>query len=257
MRYTAFGMALCAFLFAADEKMLFDYRSSGNPVPPLAAETQRKLLSAAFPHYLRDVTGCKADEQSFVEAANKLGADAALQAARNSGQVVPQLLSCEPPGPFTRSGARQLACLIEVGECGAEEAGPRGLYGGTYRLAVFENGRLIASAETRAGISIDAVADVDNDGIDEILMSGCGFGQGILECSATLLSMAGGSLKTIREFPYTYTSACSPPEFDSIEATEIRYAPGRPPQFFEHRYKAACPAEGQKPAFKPAAGDKF
>jgi hypothetical protein len=96
-------------------------------------------------------------------------------------------------GSFTRSGARQVAYLIKVGECGAQK---RSYFGG-YRLVVFENGQLITGGKSQGGDYIDTAADVAGDGIEEILISGSGFGQGVLECSACLMSVAGDSLRTI------------------------------------------------------------
>ena len=146
-----------------------------------------------------------------------------------------------------------MAYPIKVGECSA----PARSYFGTYRLAIFENGRLIAADRSPGGDYTGAVTDVDDDNIEEILISGCGFGQGVVECSARLLSAAGGSLRTIRDFPEVYRDGCGSSRESGIRATVIRYAPGRPPQFLEYEYEAACPAPGQTREFKPAAGRKF
>jgi hypothetical protein len=247
MRYVALSAVcavLCAFLFAAEERLLFDFRASQtNPAPTLAAEARRNVLSAVFPQYLGDETECKVHEPPT---------ETALEAARNSGQIVPELLD-RATGSFTRSGARQIAYLIKVGECGAQGRS----YFGTNRLAVFENGRLIAADPSPGGEYIAAATDVAGDGIEEILIAGCGFGQAVVECSARLLSIAGGSVQTVRDFPEVYSDACGSSQDSGISATLIRYAPGRPPRFFEYEYKAPCPGPGQKPEFRPAAERKF
>jgi len=243
MRYAALGAAFCVFVFAAEDKLLFDFRApQGNPAPALSPEARRNLLSAVFPRYLGSETECKVDLPPT---------EAALEAARSSGQFVPELVS-RAAGSFTRTGARQMVYLIKVGECSA----PARSYFGTYRLAVFENGRLIAAPEAR-GDNIALASDVDGDGIDEILVPGCGFSMGSVECSATLLSIAGGTLGTVRTFPEVYRDGCGYSREAGISATVIRYSPGRPPQFFEHEYEAACPAPGQTPEFRPAPGRKF
>jgi hypothetical protein len=232
-----------ATLFAPEEKLLFDYRASrDNPAPTLSDEARRNLLSAVFPHYLDNETECEV----YYEQKD-------LEAARNSGQIVPELLA-RAAGSFTRSGARQMAYLIKVGECMAQTRS----YFGTYRLAIFENDRLIAADRSPYGDFLDAVIDVDGDNIEEILISGCGSGTGVVTCSASLLSIAGGTLRTIRDFSRVYWDGCLSifPE-PGITATVIMYAPGRPPQFFEHPYEAACPAEGQTPEFRPATAHKF
>jgi hypothetical protein len=240
MRYAALSMVLVAFLFAADEKLLFDFRAEekSDPAQALSAEARRNILSAVFPRYLPDERECKAEDPH---------ADPDLEAARHSGQIAPKVVS-QADGSFTRSGAHQVAYLIKVGECGGSDAGR---YFGTYRLVVFENGRLINGAESPVGDYIETTADVFGDGIKEILITGCGFGQGMVECSASLLSIAGGSLRTIKDFISVYVGNCEPAR-EGIDADVVRYVPGHPPQFFQEEYKAACPGPGQKPQFRLA-----
>lgn len=164
MRVVAPGAGLCVLLFAVEEKLLVDFRASQtNFVPTMAAEAQRSVLSAVFPHRLESEADCKADEPAT---------EAALEAARKSGQIVPELMS-QAAGSFTQSGARQMAYLIKVGECSARGRS----YFGTYRLAIFQGGRLIAADQIPDGDSIAALADVDGDGIQEILTTGCDFRQ--------------------------------------------------------------------------------
>ena len=239
MLCTAMSGALYALLFAAEDKLLYDFRGDQpDQEPAVSAEVQRRVLSALFPSYLGNESECKVDEPPT---------DAALKAARKSGQIVPELMSSRA-GSFTKPNARQTAYLIKVGECGATSR----TYFGTYRLAIFENGRLVAADSNPRGEYIDAVADVDGDGIQEILLSGCGFGTGTLECNAILLSMAGGSPRTIRRFRFVYEDPCGGSPTLPITATVIRYAPGRPPHFFESDYEAACPPPGKTPQFGSA-----
>jgi hypothetical protein len=238
-------MVLVAFLFASDQKVLFDFRSpveKPDPARTLSAEARRNLLSAVFPRYLEDERKCKVEDPPLA---------AAREAARNNGQIAPRVVS-QAAGSFTRSGARQVAYLIEVGECGAQGR----TYFGTYRLVVFENGRLINRAESPFGDYIETTADVFGDGIEEILISGCSFGQGIVACGAGLVSIAGGSLRTIQDFGGVYGHDCDSDGRYGISADVIRYAPGHPPQFFQKEYKAACAGPGQKPEFRPAVAPK-
>ena len=241
MRYTALSMALGAFLFVANQKVLFDYRplpTKPEPARMLSAEARRNLLSTVFRRYLRDERECKVEEAST---------EAALESARNNGQIVPEVLS-QAGGSFTRSGGRQVAYLIKVGECSA----PGRTYFGTYRLVVFENGRLITDGQSPSGDHIDTWADVAGNGMEAILISGCAFGQGVLECSATLVSIAGGSVKAIQEFPSVYVDQCESAPDSSINASVIRYAPGHPLEFSREEYEAKCPGPGQTPQFRPA-----
>jgi len=243
MRYSALGAVFCTFLLAAGEKLLFDFRGSNvQTAPPIAPEARQNLLSAAFPHYLADEKECQAQEPP---------SEATLEAARKKGQIVPEVMS-RVAGAFIRPGAREQAYLIKVGECSA----PSRSYFGTYRLAVFEN-RLIASGPSSGGDHIDAVKDVDGDGVDEILISGCAFGQGVEECSARLLSLAGGPVRTVQDFPEVYSDTCGSTRDSGIRASVIRFAPGHPPEFFAEEYQAACPKPGQKPKFEFSAERRF
>jgi len=242
MRPATLAIGFAMFLFGAEDKLLFDFRASQtNSAPTITAEARRNLLSMVFPRHLENEADCEADEPAT---------EPALEAARKSGQIVPELVA-RAAGSFTRPGVREVVYLIRAGECGAQGRS----YFGTYRLAVFDNGRLIAARQSPAADYIDAVADVDGDGISEVLMSGCGFGQAMVECSARLVSIAGGSLRTVQDFPSVYADQCPASRDSGINATVIGYAQGRPPRFFRHEYVAACPGPGQKPEFRPAAGN--
>ncbi len=234
-------LALLASLFAAEQpKALFDFRAAApqsNSTPPPSSEMRQKLLSAIFPRYLQSEAACRP---------NATATDTGLRVSRETGQIVPQI-QAEATGSFTRAGARQQLYLIKVGECGATGRN----YFGTYRAAVFEDGRLVVSAAS-PGDSIPVVRDIDGDGIDQLLIAGCGSGTGEVHCAAVLVSMSGGSLRTVRKFESVYSDPCGYSLDLSITAVAIRYSPGRPPRFFEDRYEAACPASGQPPQFRPA-----
>ena len=244
MRYSALGAVLCVSLFGAGDKVLFDFRgSSMMTAPAIAPETQRTVLSALFPHYLGDEKNCQAKEPPTEET---------LETARKTGQIVPEVVS-RFSGSFTRPRARELAYLIKVGECRASSRS----YLGTFQLAIFESGRLTAGGAASGGDHIAAVKDVDGSGMEEILISACGFGQGVLECSARLLSVAGGSVKTVQDFPAVYSDMCGSSRDSGARATLVRFDPGRPPQFFAEDYKAPCPAPGQEPKFAFSAERRY
>lgn len=238
MRCAALGAVLCLLLCSGEAKVLFDFRASQPVAPRTSDEAERRVISAVFPRYLTSEDNCGLDLPAT---------DAGLAEARETGQIVPELISQES-GSFTRPAVRQSVYLIKVGECGATAAS----YFGTYRLAFFQNDHLIAAAQSPGGDAIDAVADIDGSGIQGILISGCGFGQGVVDCSATLLSAAGGSVKPIREFPDVYQDGCESGQF-GIRASVLRYTAGKPPHFFEEQYEASCPPAGQKAQFRPAA----
>src|SRR5262245_19015336 len=94
---------------------------------------------------------------------------ALLKTARERGQIVPEVIDGKQ-GSFTVRGAQRTAYLVRVGECGASMRA----YWGTYRLAVFAGPTLVSSSDS-PGDAIAAIADVDTNRIDEILISGCGF----------------------------------------------------------------------------------
>ena len=215
MRKLAAGAAVWVAALAAQDRLLFDFRNPppSRTAPAAPAENQHRLLSAVFPRYLAKTSDCVSDS---------LSTDAAeLKAAREAGQIVPQL-GAAVEGSFTAAGARQTAYLIQVGECGAWTRS----YWGTYRLAVFEGERLVAAVEAR-GEAIAAAMDVNGDGIEEILISGCGFGTGTVTCTAAFVSMAKGSMRVIRTFPEVYNDPCgySPELRISATANSIRCGP--------------------------------
>jgi hypothetical protein len=95
MRYAALAAAVAVFAFAAED----NFRSSqANPAPTLSPKARRNLLLAVFPRYLGSETECEGDLPTT---------GAALEAARNRGQIVPEVVS-RAAGSFTRAGARQM-----------------------------------------------------------------------------------------------------------------------------------------------------
>jgi hypothetical protein len=123
--------------------------------------------------------------------------------------------------------------------------------GGTYRLVVFDGTELVVNLPAR-GEYIAATADVNGDGVDEILIAGCGFGTGMLVCTADLVSVAGARLQTLREFT-VYDDSCGAqgilPGTD-IRAWATRYMPGKTLRFTTDEYVAVCPADGGQPQFR-------
>jgi len=94
MRNAALGAALCAFVFAAEDKLLFDFRApQRNPAPTLSPEARRNVLLAVFPRHLGTEKECEVDLPPT---------ETALEAARSSGQIVPELVS-RAAGSLTRA----------------------------------------------------------------------------------------------------------------------------------------------------------
>jgi hypothetical protein len=171
-----------------------------------------------------------------------------LREQSNAGQIAPAIQE-HAQGSFTAPGTHQTIYYIKVGECLPETRN----YFGTYRLPVFEGPRLIATAEPNAD-GIVTVADVNGDGIDELLLQSVGYGTGDLGLRAQLVSLMGGKLRTIRDFDEVYDNPCGRGENLAVEATLITYDRGG---LYTRKYTAPWSASrgGNVPAledFTPA-----
>jgi hypothetical protein len=193
----------------------------------VSLEIQRQVLSSLFPKYLIVVNGCKgAEDQQPIT-------DASLATKRQRGQMVP-VIEEFARGSFTGLGRRQMAYFIKVGECFAETR----TYWGTYRLAVFEGPHLIASLEPAANV-LEAAADVNGDGIDELLLGAIGSGTGDVMASARLVSLRGGKLHMMKAFDSVYDNPCGFDGHMSVTASVITYTPAG---LLTERYEAPCKA---------------
>jgi hypothetical protein len=237
----------------APRRILCDFRIDGIQGPvvkdasKLSLEVKRQVLSAVFPKYLTSQDACnRENEQQPIDTAK-------LEAERQTGEMVPAIEEFGD-GSFTAPGRRQTAYFIKVGECFAYTR----TYWGTYRLAIFEGPRLVANIHpqvTFAGTldtapnAIATAADVNNDGIDELLLTAIEFGQGEVQGNAWLVSLRGGELHTLREFDGVYDNPCmGMAEGVRVTASVIAYALT---QFFVEQYEAPCKgvaAQGQVPA---------
>lgn len=119
-------------------------------------------------------------------------------------------------GAFTVKGAAETAYVVEGQRC---DEGAGGIFDATH-LLVFRGDAVVArakgpnmvlqaeSAEDFHGTSIRAVADVDGDGISEILAGSSGFGQGIVEEMARLYSVKDGRVRRLRSLESAYEDTC-------------------------------------------------
>lgn len=119
-------------------------------------------------------------------------------------------------GAFTAKGAAETAYVVEGRQC---DEGAGGIFAATHLLvfrgdtvvARAEGPNMLLQAESDAdfhGASIRGLADVDGDGVTEILAGSSGFGQGIVEEMARLYSVKNGRLRRLRSLESAYEDTC-------------------------------------------------
>ena len=203
--------------------------------PNLSPAAQKKILSAVFSSYLEDEKGCK-----FINTSD-------LEAARKAGLFTPAVKDIVT-GSFTAAGERQTAYLILVGECNYTHATSYG----SKRLAVFSGEKLVADADTNFRSSVLRISDLNNDGVNELLLSAFDMNQGVEVEVATLVEFSRGQLRILKDFGMTSENSCnSGLSGIDMKASVISYAPaaqGKMPEFRVDNYRAECtdnPAEAK------------
>jgi hypothetical protein len=170
-------------------------------------------------------------------------------------------------GAFTAPSLRQTAYVVASEHC---EPQGREAAAATYLLVV-EGEKVVAPAAGKGpsdgdapafvGVEIRGVADVDQDGVQDLLVTSSGPGRGTTVESARLYTAKGGAIKLLKEFPSMYVDGCRDGAKGKLEAHVLRYSPstkGTVPQILNETYEAACPATGAPRAadFKPVAPPK-
>ena len=220
---------------AEQQQVLYDFRRPPqNKQPVLTPVERRRILSAVFSSYLKSANDCKSVDES---------SDDYLAAARKAGQIVPDVVSMAT-GSFTASGERQMAYIISVSECNASHADNFG----TKRLAVFSGEKLVADVDTDFQRRILRTLDLNNDGVNELLLVGGDMNQGIAVDVASLVDFHEGQLRTIKDFKMIKEDACESGSSDSnVRASVIYYTPaakGQMPEFRVENYRARCLSNG-------------
>ncbi|HEV2826914.1 MAG TPA: hypothetical protein VGW76_04870 [Pyrinomonadaceae bacterium] len=207
-------------------QVLFDFKAERRSVPhriPLA--TQRAVLSKMFRKYLTDD--------------NKCSSTASLQVARNAGQIVPAVVDLAS-GSFTGPGKSETAYVIFVNECNASHAENFG----TKRVGIFSGQRLIADVDVDFKSSILRLTDLNNDGVNELLMSSGDMNQGTLIEMAALLEFQNGRLRIIEDFGIVIEDSCaSLARGSSSKASVLSFSnvvPGKMPRLRMENYEASC-----------------
>jgi hypothetical protein len=213
-------------------RVLRDYRVDGAQEPVrqgamVDAETRQQVLHTLFPKSLNSPNACK--PQSDPRPADS----AWLDSQRKAGQFAPSIETFAE-GAFTAPLRSQTVYFIRVGECSAETR----TYWGTYQLALFEGAHLIARMDPQAS-GLAAMADIDNKGIDELLLENVNSGQGEIHIDARLVSLAEGKLGPIKTLERTYDNPCGRNAEMPVKASVITYAHG---ELSTRQYEAPCTA---------------
>jgi hypothetical protein len=222
------------------KQLLFDFRTepfSGEKVPP---DLQKKIFDKIFPKYLISDDGCP---KEFLSKN--------LEQKRQAGLMVPGIVS-EVKGSFTGTGLDQTAYLVWVNECDASHAEDFG----SKRLVILSGDQVVLNAQTDAA-SILKTLDLNQDGINEFLLTRGWSGQGLILQYANVVQVQGAALKTLKDFKMVAVDSCLADHNKLVRASAL-YATvsgkGQSPQFSQESFQATCTKEGEKPVFKTYQG---
>ncbi len=194
-------------------QIVVDFRVERRSTPlkiPIA--TQRKVLSKVFRKYLTEESKCNPqfDASSDIDT---------LKAARNAGQIVPSIADMAT-GSFTAPGKTDK------------------------RVAIFSGQELFADVDSDFNINIVRKTDLNDDGIDELLMTGGDINQGIVVEMASLLDFQNGRLRIIQDFGTVVEDSCpsgmpgSSSKASVLSISEV--VPGNMPKLRIDNYVATC-----------------
>ena len=220
--------------------VLYDFRNERTTQPQkISPATERDVLSKVFRRYLTDPNRCKSEFDA--------GEDF-LAGARRAGQMVPDVAEILT-GSFTAAGQNETAYLIFVNECNASHADNYG----SKRLAIFSGPRLVADMDVEFRSAIVLKTDLDNDGINELLMSSGDMNQGEVIEMAALLSFQNGRLRVIQDFGTVVEDDCASLRPGSAAKAKVlsltNAAPGQMPRITVAHFAAGC---GKVRRWRPA-----
>lgn len=137
--------------------------------------------------------------------------------------------------PFTKKGARQTLYLLRQGRDATV-------------LAVFENDALVAKFPTSAWQGIASAADIDGNGLFEVLLRADGESVGEHAVGLTLVSFATDKVEVVRQFDRALVDRCD--VGGAIDATAINYCArgdGSMPVFQTVSRRMACASAASVP----------
>jgi hypothetical protein len=221
-------------------QVLYDFRNERlTPPQKISPAIERDVLSKVFRRYLSDPNRCKGEFDA--------GEDY-LAGARRAGQIVPDVAEMVT-GSFTAAGQNETAYLIFVNECNASHADNYG----SKRLAIFSGPRLIVDLDLDFKSGIVLKTDLDNDGINELLMTSGDMHQGEIVEMAALMSFQNRRMRVIQDFGSVIEDDCASLRPGSAAKAKVLYltnaAPGQMPRITVAHFAAGC---GKVRRWRPA-----
>ncbi|HKU72827.1 MAG TPA: hypothetical protein VJR02_02815 [Pyrinomonadaceae bacterium] len=222
-----------------ERQVLLDFRADRNiPDVRIPAATQRNVLSKVFRRYLTDSNRCN------TEIDTSKGTDP-LAEARKLGQIAPSIADMAT-GSFTATGQTQTLYLIFVSECNATHADNFG----TKRVAIFSGQHLVADVDADFASNIVSKTDLNNDGIDELLMTTGDMAQGTLIEMGTLVSFQGGRRRVIQDFGTVVEDSCASLMSGATSDASVLYisdaVPGNMPKITQENYSSSCRGKAKR-----------
>src|SRR6185436_9584613 len=222
-----------------DRQVLFDFRIdrkiSDIRIP---AATTRTVLSKVFHRYLTDSNRWNS------EVDTSKGTDP-LAEARKAGQMVPSIVDMTT-GSFTAANQTQTLYVISVSECNASHADNFG----TKRVAIFAGSQLLADVDTDFASSIVRKTDLNNDGINELLMITGDMAQGTVTEMGTLVSFQNGRRRVIQDFGTVVEDSCASEAPGSTSDAAVLYmsdaVPGNMPRLTQENYSSSCRGKARR-----------
>lgn len=117
------------------------------------------------------------------------------------GTLTPRVID-HALGSFTNIRLQQVVYLVDLGD----SCHPRAT--GTVRLAIATGNRIITYGDVTGYRSIKKITDIDNDGINGIILQGGWMGTGHLTVSARLLTIKPRGILTLKTFNRVFESWC-------------------------------------------------
>ena len=213
-------------------KVLVDFRlDQTSRTLSIPAATQNLVLSKVFRKYLTDQSKCSRDFEST--------SDDLLKSARDAGQFAPAIVDMAT-GSFTAANRMETAYVISVNECHASHADAYG----SKRVAIFAGDQLIADVDANYKNNVVRKTDLDEDGINELLMGSTDMSQGTLTEMVALVDFKNGQVRVIDDLGTVSEDSCAselPGSISRASVVSISDAPpGAMPKLRMDNYEANC-----------------
>lgn len=222
-----------------DRQVLLDFRADRKvPDVRIPAATERSVLSKVFRRYLTDSSRCN-------NAFDAGDASDPLAAARKAGQIAPSITDMAT-GSFTATGQTQTLYVISVSECNASHADNFG----TKRVAIFAGSQLVADVDADFASDIVRKTDLNNDGINEVLMTTGDMAMGTLTEMGTLVSFQNGRRRVIQDFGSVVEDSCASEMQGATSDASVLYisdaVPGNMPKITQENYSSSCRGKAKR-----------